>query len=234
MTKFTLLDKEFRNKAEAEKYYLDIFLKNGVFELTDNHKQILFALHNLNPDYKLSAVDYKLVINKYKKVEIHQLLNETDKWEPFSIKTCITGKGKTQLRKVNKKFREAIEPQIMNFRNLHSRCEMYCQICKSTASIQVDHVEPVFHTIVSTFLDNEKLEGDFDITDDILQKFSEYHFDTSRLRLLCQPCNLKEFSKRGRKKTQSIQEHEEWVKRYHRERYQRKKQTSSASDSSSD
>ena len=148
MTKFTLLDKEFRNKAEAEKYYLDMFLKNEVFELTDNHKQILFALHDLNPEYKFTAVDYKLVINKYNKVEIQEL-NETNKWESFSIKNCITGKGKTQLRKVNKKFREVIEPQIMNFRNLYSPCEMCCQICKSTANIQVDHIEPVFHTIVT-------------------------------------------------------------------------------------
>lgn len=222
MTKFILLDMEFKNKADAEQYYLDMFLKNGIFELTDDHKKILFALHDLHPEYKLKAADYKLITNKYKKVEIQEL-NESGIWESFSIKNCITGKGKTQLRKVNEKFREIVEPQILAFRNLHSPCETCCQICKSTNDIQVDHIEPVFHTIVSTFLENEKLEGDFPITDDILQKFSEYHFDTARLRLLCQPCNIKEFSKRGRKKTQTIQEREEWIKNYHKKRYEKMK-----------
>lgn len=220
MTIFKFLDKTYKSKSEATDFYLEMFLKQGVFELTQEQKSILHALHALNPSYTIDAEDYKLELNKYNQVEIMELAG--GKWFPFSIKRCIVGKGRTPIAQINKAFREAVSNQLWDFKK--SKADCACQLCKSTESIQVDHLEPVFHTLVSNYIESKP---DFELTDESIADFQTYHSTNAKLRLLCEKCNLDEYTKRGRKKFQTTESREEWVKNYHKRRYEERKKTKS-------
>lgn len=229
--KIVIGNETFDTKSEARKHYTDRFLNHGIFKLTTDDKKTLYILASMNPDYTITIADFQLIVNKYNKIEIESTL-VNGQTSGFSINNCIRGKGVTLLSKINKVFRDAVEPQILAFRNSSTQIPK-CSLCKILShDIQVDHVLPVFKTIISNFLIKNELAGNFDLTQEIIDGFTSYHQSVATYRFLCQKCNISSANQRGRKQLIPDDERRQYVREWHNKRYVRKKQSVDSSDNS--
>jgi hypothetical protein len=77
-------------------------------------------------------------------------------------------------------------------------------------------MEPVFTTLMNDFIETIP---DFELNEESTLKFASYHQERAKLRYLCKTCNGTESTKRGRKKTQTAEEKQAWLKQYHQKRH---------------
>jgi hypothetical protein len=201
-----------------------MFLKHGIFNFTNEHINILNDLSKLNSDYTKKINDYFLVKNQYNSIEIH-CIDEDGIETAFSINNCITGKGRTLLSKISTNFRDCVNDQILEFKNKNNWKYAKCSLCKSRDKIEVDHMTPTFRKMTYDFLDKNGLEGKFEITKEICDKFAQYHREVATLRFLCQKCNAEYAHTKGRKKIIPDDEIKEYKRNWFKLRYIEKKKS---------
>jgi len=215
MTKFTFGDRTFTKKVDATKYYMDYFKAklDNAESLSDADKTTLKNLVFLNKDIVCieNITDFRLIYNKFRAFEAQYKLN--DLWIAFSIKRCIVGKGKTDIAKISKLLRESVNDQVQAFR--YGQMINKCQLCSSSQYLEVDHMEPIFSTLVKQFIGDDPVLEELNIVE-----FQKFHREKARFRFLCSACNSAEFTKRGRKKVLTREEEIEARCIYNKKRYE--------------
>ena len=220
MTKFIFRNTTYKSKDIATTHYMDYFTRKWKDNtpLTSEDFDILKDLLKLRTDLNIDTStiqDFRIITNSYNAFEIQYLQADDPEYKPFSIKRCIIGKGKTDMAKINKTLRESISNQIWNYRK--DKPNPACQLCLSENCVEVDHMEPIFSTIVKRYIEGKDLDS-IDV-----EGFKQYHKDNANFRFLCKQCNISEFSKRGRKKILTREEEISRRKQYERNLYLAKK-----------
>ena len=215
MTKFTFADQTFSKKSDATKYYMNYFKAklDSCEPLSDADKTTLKNLIFLNKDTVCveNITDFRLIYNKFRAFEAQYKLH--DLWIAFSIKRCIVGRGKTDVAKISKLLRECVNDQVQEFRR--GQTVHKCQLCAASQYLEVDHMEPIFSTLVKQFIGDDAILEEIDIVE-----FQKFHREKANLRLLCSACNNAEFTKRGRKKVLTKEEEVESRRIYNKKRYE--------------
>lgn len=199
----------FKNNTEKLKYYKNI-LNKGVCTSLKNEREndyndmmVLFTEHHEYP-YKLrDVVDIMIVRNK-KTPRYYEfnLIRENGDIEDISYRCCINKRNDNY--DYNNAMRNAIEPQIKDFKGL---CEDKCEICGSINDIQIDHIYE-FCDLVKDFqcrtsLNKPSIFNDsYDNTAIFREEDKEYeyewykyHKNNAKLRPLCKRCNICRFTK---------------------------------------
>lgn len=207
--KFTIANTQFSKKSDATEHFVSYF--QGIWKrdevLTDEDKctlrNLLSARDDFEKDYIDQITDFRITTNKYGAFEIQYKCGEI--WTAFSIARCIVGKPKTLKCKQGKILREAINDQIHDFRI--SNPIVKCSLCSCTTDIEVDHFTPLFSHLVADFLKSKNLSNDDPLTEEQILEFQTYHKANAKLRYLCKPHNLSEYTKIGRKTEMSKEEY---------------------------
>ncbi len=159
----------------------------------------LFERHSDYPGKFDELIDVSIRYNPVftNQLEVIIIKNNGEEDDVSVFKNCITGKPKDNLTIA---MRNSILPQILEFRNNNS---LICELCKGIKNIEIDHFDPLFVDLKTTFLNNYKdtLPVDFKqnnshskvfIDSDIHfeNEWNKYHRKNARLRVLCKKCNL--------------------------------------------
>ncbi len=158
----------------------------------------LFERHSDYPEKFNGLIDIGIRYNPVftKQLETIIIKNNGDEDDVSVLKNCITGKPKDNLTIA---MRNSILPQILYFRKNNS---LICEQCECIENIEIDHFEPQFIDLKTTFLENwkgtlpikfkqNKSHSKIFIDNDIKFKndWNEYHKQNARLRVLCKKCN---------------------------------------------
>ena len=158
----------------------------------------LFERHNNYPEKFDGLIDISIRYNPVYTNQLETIIikDNGDEDDVSALKKCITGKPMDNLTIA---MRNSILPQILEFRNNNS---LICEQCKSIKNIEIDHFEPQFIELKTTFLDNwmgkspiyfkqNKSHSKIFINNDINfeNEWNEYHRKNARLRVLCKKCN---------------------------------------------
>ena len=96
-------------------------------------------------------------------------------------------------------MRTSIFPQIIEYKDMHPN--LICEICKNDNNIEIDHKEPQFIDLFSSFINEQKYKPTVFTSDkyhrkiftekdkDFNEKWIKYHKENSLLRPLCKKCN---------------------------------------------
>ena len=192
-------------KKELTEYYKNLINKTGLCpSLKSNYPTVYFELMNLfhnHPEYpeKIhNVIDISIIRNKLNSKYFELQLTKADNTiDNISYRCCINKPNKD--RNLKSAMRNAIYPQILEFRN---NCEsLECSLCKSKANIHIDHIT-LFHTLYDEFLkerrdipllfdDNVFNMAIFKQEDkDFENEWKVYHKNHALLRCLCMKCNL--------------------------------------------
>jgi hypothetical protein len=184
--------KEYPTKENAireiKTYYKSLWENKRTLSTEDkkNLKRLLSLRRDLTPEYIDKIDHFRIVTNQYHQFEIqYHYCNE---WIGFAIDRCIIGKPNTPLNKQNALLREAISPQIFEFR--HANRDRKCELCQSTENIQVDHVGFNFTQIVNQFLRDKNIQF---VQVEHISDFINYHREVAKYRYLCGSCNIQAY-----------------------------------------
>ena len=166
----------------------------------------LFERHSDYPEKFDGLIDVSIKYNPEFTNQLETIIvkNNGDEDDVSVLNKCITGKPKDNLTIA---MRNSILPQILEFKNNNN---LICELCKSIKNIEIDHFEPQFIDLKTTFLDNynDMLPINFKqnnshskifINNNINfeNEWNEYHRKNAKLRVLCKKCNsLREKSTR--------------------------------------
>jgi len=192
-------------KKELIDYYKNLINSTGLCpSLKSNYPSIFFELMDLfrnHPEYPekvRDVIDISITRNKlnskYFELQIQKANNTTDN---ISYRCCINKPNKD--RNLKSAMRNAIYPQILEFRN---NCELSeCSICRSKENIQIDHII-LFHKLYDDFL-KERIDIPTSFDDNVYNmamfkqenkefenEWKVYHKKYALLRCLCMKCNL--------------------------------------------
>jgi hypothetical protein len=205
-------NKEFRSQKDAEQDIRNIFNNIGICNSIKNETDkfsYIFELVKRHPDFIRKCnnlIDFKLVANKLNKKAFElNIVKKDGSVEDISWRLCITGKPKTDKHELMSALRYSIEDQIKEYRD--SVCIDKCMLCNEYINndINIDHIIH-FEKLVNDFHSSImlKIPIKFDDANDNSnrQKFKkedsdyenawkEYHKNNSKLRVLCQSCNLR-------------------------------------------
>ena len=155
---------------------------------------------------KFNDVDFKLVANKLNKKAFElNIVKKDGSVEDISWRLCITGKPKTDKHELMSALRYSIEDQIKEYRD--SVCIDKCMLCNEYINndINIDHIIH-FEKLVNDFHSSIMLKIPIKFDDandnsnrrkfkkedsDYENAWKEYHKNNSKLRVLCQSCNLR-------------------------------------------
>ena len=201
-------NKIYKTKKSFEIYVHDlIYNKIGECDSINKskYKNEFIMLLQRHPEYKNktnNVKDFKIVKNRINKkgLEIN-IINKNNSITNISWKTAINGKKKSKMDNLNAALRNAIYPQIKDFKKTQRQ---YCIECYKTDNLHVDHIID-FKKLVCDFLksyDKTKipievgningkhfryfLEKDRAFKDD----WYKYHLENASLQILCEKCNL--------------------------------------------
>jgi hypothetical protein len=207
--------RNFKTKTELKKYTRKVVDDIGVcHSLTKEHPHwdlfmYLFSRHSEYPEKCNGLVDVKIQYNPTFKNQLEVIIiKENGEEDDISVfDNCIRGKPKDNLSIA---MRNAILSQTLEFRR---NSELVCNIekCKSTKKLVVDHYEPQFIELLSTFKkdvwkgplpcsfnENRSHSKVFKETDSAFEEeWYNYHKQHATLRILCEKCNSEREKKRG-------------------------------------
>ncbi len=158
----------------------------------------LFKRHSDYPQKFDGLIDISIRYNPVFTNQLETIIikDNGDEDDVSVLNNCITGKPKDNLTIA---MRNSILSQILEFRINNS---LICKLCKSIKNIEIDHFEPQFIELKTTFLDNwngivpinfeqNKSHSKIFITNDINfeNEWNKYHRKNARLRVLCKKCN---------------------------------------------
>ncbi len=203
-------EKEFGSKTALSKYIIKT--KNDIglcSSLKNNHYEFYLFMIELfyrhpNSDIKMeNMIDISIEKNVYKHLAFYIQKSDGTNMD-IGIKTCVDGKGMTNLAKFKASCRTCIEPQIENFRIKKLNMNI-CRLCnKKIIKAHIDHKEPSFQNIFKNFIDDNSFEIPSIYDDEILtekckfrteekvieQAFQIYHKEIAVLEKICAKCNL--------------------------------------------
>jgi hypothetical protein len=198
----------FPTKKMATTYFVDHF-KNIWWEnknkrkfgrllpipLTNQDKEILLNIYNNIPSNKtITPFDFQIITNKFNYFELQYCTEPLRVWNSFYIQDCVAGKLRSTSpnQTLNKVLRQAVEPQIMSFRQ-EVNCRV-CSLCRGVNNVEVDHFPMLFSGIINQF------KTQFDHTNDqilenkdVIQSFTNFHLEKAKYRFLCSVCNKKSY-----------------------------------------
>ena len=199
-------NKEFETKKKFEEYIKDL-IKNKIglcesLKSTEYWEEILEFMKR-HSEYDEKTKDLKDVIIReslWGNIEL-AIINNDNSITTFSYIHAIRGFRNTDKYELNCAMREAIYPQIINYRNNN---HLECVNCGELENIQIDHINN-FCDLRDNFLkickiDNVKIPNSFERFNNIRRKFKEedktfysnwiyYHQLNSQLQCLCSKCH---------------------------------------------
>lgn len=120
--------------------------------------------------------------------------------DTISWVSCVSGKAKPHCQLLARAMRQAIIPQIHQFKDTQPQV---CAICAATANLTVDHFPIKFRTIKEQFLAETEYPIPTEFTktsaaldcfrrDDFVfqQEWERFHESRASYRILCLTCNL--------------------------------------------
>ena len=205
----------FAGLEEAKSYLQNLFVSVGpTGSLKETNPQVFLKfveVLQLHPEKERKrindAVDIKIIKGYREGIWHIKLVFEDDTEDSVSYMSCLTGKIKNSTipQKLNEALRNAVQPQIQEFKQSHP--EKKCELCGTLEAqdYHVDHVK-LFCTLTEEFLSFQSdIPETFGKQADSLgvmrtcfwdrhQAFSEewqaYHKQHATLRWLCSMCNL--------------------------------------------
>lgn len=212
----------FKYKREAADFLKKKIYGLGECHIDKNHKDFNFFMEitkcrfdETNP-YDHSNI-LKFIIHKRFKVQnvLHlQLVFKDGTVRSCSWRKCATQNTKKDSfgTKLNKVLRMSIRPQIKKYNK-----KSFCEHCKSTTKLTVDHHKIPFYKLKYNFLKKNKLPDGVEFskdeygtyfmkepTNDFINKWFEYHEKYATYQTLCMLCNTKKYSL-DRKRELSLQ-----------------------------
>jgi hypothetical protein len=156
----------------------------------------LFPRHPNYPEKTEGLVDVIIKYNNYGHLSVYFKKSDNKIEDISALNKCINGKNKDNLYIA---MRNSIIPQIKDYRKKHP-C-LVCDFCGNGKNIEIDHVEPHFIDLFSSFINEQKYKPTTFSDDkyhrkiftekdkDFKEKWIEYHHNNSVLRPLCKKCN---------------------------------------------
>ena len=208
---------DFESGEELRNYVIGIIRQIGLCEnlLSKNPAAFQFFkdLFNRHPEKERKGVPLLIDIHirKFPKTNPRKTLLEIADhqfWiaksdgteESISWNTCAKGEGNPVGKKLNWAMRQAVEPQIREFKT--ARRGSPCEFCGSHEKPTADHIKK-FKDLKDEFLalrpdhptefaKNEFAQEIFRAEDEeFVRSWQEYHKVNATLRILCEPCNKK-------------------------------------------
>ena len=210
--KYTLGNKEFKNKDAIKKYFQEYHNKYSIGTiLNGEYKDVMIDLVKWHPNYDdwniNGPVEFKIHYDCFGNKNYRMMSNGEWNDESFSYIKCIRKptKENNHRRNVISASRNAIMSQIEEYRNSQCTQQGYlCEICNTYVykeDIHIDHNfdKLTFQQILDDFLkENGKTYNDLKVmSKNTLQQFdnsdreewSKYHQSRAMLRCLCIKCH---------------------------------------------
>jgi len=202
--------KEFKSKSALSKYITQT--KNDIgycSSLKNNYYEFylfMIELFNRHPSSEMkmeNMIDISIEYNIYKHLAFYIQKSDGTNMD-IGIKTCVDGKGMSDLAKLKAACRTCIEPQIENFRIKKLNMNI-CRLCnKKIIKAHIDHREPSFKTIFDNFMSENSFEIPSRYDDEIRTEkckfrpqeneieiaFQFFHKKFAVLEKICAKCNL--------------------------------------------
>ena len=195
----TFANKTFKTKSDALTYFKNYLASHD--SIADEDYPIFEAFMQHHPCGLKS--DERVIITNHvmygKTSKCYAVVNASGTVDERSYKTAINGYNKAS--EVKWCMREAIRPQINEFRHDNTIPDT-CPMCHSEMNeVHVDHIIP-FCRLLSDFLAKESLTfDDIEIVREFGQdkrlkdvelgkRFADYHKEHAQLRYLCAHCNI--------------------------------------------
>jgi len=178
-----------------------------------NDDPFWFDLIKQHPEYEekngVGIVSFKRKIHPINKLPYLIAVRADETEIDFSWISCVKQKKKTVKNNFDASMREAVADQIQEFKQSEFFKVKTCTECgdnfKSMSHAHVDHHKPLFHDMVSFFVQGWEGKTPIDFDDctktnratfkpedsEFKQSWQAMHKSVAVLRLICGPCNLK-------------------------------------------
>lgn len=197
---------EFKTKSALKKYVQELIAElgecNSVRNKSESTYQWFLELFKRHSDYprKIDGI-IDIFVQKnhsFKHLELH-ILKENHETDDISWVNCVEMKKKPELIGA---LRNAILPQIIEFKNTQKHVCAICQCNDSNTDFHADHVKH-FEKLTYDFLSlHPETPSSFDSKIDNTKSFKvddqefemawvNYHKQQAILQILCKTCNLK-------------------------------------------
>lgn len=205
-------DASFPSIKKFEEYVRDlIYTKIGLCNDVKNkylHYETLVNILKRHPDFDEKTKDmntFKIIRDSLNKSAFKiMVVNDDGSEVDISWRCAIRGKGTTPKQELMSAMRNCIKDQIYKFKR--QQLVLECELCDSDCKIHVDHIIQ-FDGIAGRFINKMKTRGvsipaEFDDEKDTHRrrfksedsyfelKWKQYHLKKSKLRILCDKCNL--------------------------------------------